>query len=324
MAKHKLTFFNYYLQSIKQPEKQYYCNLFHALKSFSDYVKLPMNAEDNEKGNRINEIFTVGTEYMAFLHVKENVFILLVTKEDEIIKSFNTTNFETGDIVAKLNSDEKISFASFVYIGEASLAVAYTMHGPRSSYLTLYMNRFLRLIKADCEFKMVTIESQTSVERFKKLEHIGATTVEFPVSNSIAKMLGNFLNPKQLLLKNTSRIVISFIPEKNKNQKELAISLHDKLMIDGADFEQFKFKGRAAVNDTLEELVLEGTSKLQEYVTKDVDYRVALEINLKAQSNQRFLDKTVEFINDEIREEYPLVVPTDNFGYWINLLSNYR
>ncbi|MDD4309903.1 MAG: hypothetical protein PHO32_05940 [Candidatus Cloacimonetes bacterium] len=324
MPKHKLTFFNYYLQSMAQPEKQYYCNLFHALKSFSDYVKTPQNDKDTEKSNRINEIFTIFSEYMALLHVKENVFILLVTKDDEIIKSFNIANFETGDIVAKLNSDEKIGFASFVYIGEATLAVAYTMHGPRSTYLTMYMDRFLRLINANCEFKIVSIESTTSVEKFKKMAHIGATTVEFPVSNSLAKALGIFLDPKKALLKDTDRVSITFIPEKKRNQKDLAIFLHEKLIEGGDVIDQFKFQGRAAANDLMDTMVLEGTSKLQEYVTKDVDHRVALEINLKATTNQRFLDKTREFINDSIREKHPLVEPTADIEYWINLISNYH
>src|SRR5436305_712880 len=100
----KVTYFNYYLEDHHSPLERIICDLRQQVFRFCAY--------DNREF-RISFQYKDGESIFVFW-VAENTYLFIITKNNEIIKTINSSDVSHGNLYDRFQANESLGFASYL------------------------------------------------------------------------------------------------------------------------------------------------------------------------------------------------------------------
>jgi hypothetical protein len=90
--------------------------------------------------------FTYGGENLYLFPVRQNIYLFVMTRSNEIIKKINTNNLNIDDISVLLRQGEHVGFASYVYLRDTNMGFASTFFAPKIQAFTQLIDAILESI----------------------------------------------------------------------------------------------------------------------------------------------------------------------------------
>lgn len=239
----KLRYFGYYLRKFETQEK------------FLFNIKSIIDAFVSSKDMALKGSFKRGDDklYITPVTGHQNLYYFVRTSDNELIKRINEQNLKVGELTDRLSENEKVAYASYVYLSDDDciLACAGSTSCPRFDDFAGYINELFK--KVGIEKYELTIEALTSNSEKKDLlqmEMVNSVYIDVAADRGLGKLIaqeltgstessiGNFritiepsgTNLKQMFAKMLNRLVPG---KKAKNEQGVtrigAKAKHDEL-----------------------------------------------------------------------------------------------
>ncbi len=266
----RLGYYGYYLT---RGDQKYQYNILPILKNFAqikpcEFSKIKI--EDLEE-----EVF--------FKELSSNRFMLVLTKNKEIIKAINSETGDAADIYDKIERNNKLGFASYIkfHDSEYGYAICSTAGGPKNNIFTDTMNKILSKIQTgsnQISFCSVAVTESSTVKDIKDLRFVGAVSIEAPSVSPFGKMLRQALG----LDKDTSidSFEVRIKPKRSEPlNTETFNTILDKIALDG--LKKYIIKGKKEMEGLLSEFYLIAKGHIGDDIKKSDEPTMLAEINRK-------------------------------------------
>lgn len=161
-------------------------------------------------------------EYLYITHQFTDIFMLIQTKRNEIIRKINTENLSVEEVNSLLEENEHFGFASYLSIKEDYFGICSTLLAPRFESLTLMMGQILDMLNIDAwRFVVTPILTQIAPSKVSTLAHIGRTVLRLPGGASLAESVASLLSKNVEPHDYVEDIEIIIRPKKNRNLSPL-------------------------------------------------------------------------------------------------------
>jgi hypothetical protein len=245
--------------------------------------------------------FKSGDDNLFIFPSSENVYLFIVTKDDELIKAISADTIKQVDIASKLDNHERIGFASYVYIGKNFIGMASTIHGPKIKKLIELINEILnRCGKADHQFVCAPFEMSVTPKQAMKFDFKGAVRMEIPrganLFNTLIPSLGN---PRDV-----QRIVIEMHPDVRSPMSEgadAAIQMADK-----SGMTKLMLKAKDSLADQLTDYYLIGSGNIGRAIAAKNEKDICLAIIQDVDNNLALREALAEYENDADYRKGPI------------------
>lgn len=257
-----------------------------------------------------------------------NIFMLILTKNKEIIKAINSETGDTADIYDKIERNNKLGFASYIKFHNSAFgyAICSTTGGPKNNIFIDTVNMILAKIHTGANpilFHSVAITESSTTEEVRQLPFVGSMIVEATSGSSLGQLLRQSLG----LADNTN--IDSFeVRIKPKRRESLNLqafqTILDKITLDG--LRKYIIKGKRELEGLLSEfyLVMEGC--ISDDIKKTNEVSILQEINRKFSRRDNQFTSLLNILwerhffstnNNELGE----LVNYEQQAYWENHLN---
>lgn len=301
----KLSYHKYYFQNGSNRCQH---NLLPLLENFVNIDSKPFK----------NSFFSHGDNLFLF-QLSVQMFLFVVTKDNEIIKSIDSDNFSHQDIHEKLSANENIGFASYVYFADNFYGIASTFYGPKNIIFNNFINDILKKLNLDAyRFESMPFPVEASRETVLKLDFKGAVRFELTKENSLFNELLSFFGKP----KDTDTISIQIKPEPRNQMPETFNSIMNKL--ENGGLKNFIVKGKETLQDTLTDFYITGTGHACDLIKVKGEMEICNSIKEKIGRNTLLAKGISEFKDDKdyTHNTIESIANFDNLDNWSNYLRN--
>jgi hypothetical protein len=245
--------------------------------------------------NAFHKSFTDGGEHVFLYHVRDRVFLFIMTKNNELIKSINSSTLSQEDIYQKLSKNEELGFASYIYISTDCYGFSNTMHGPRNNAWLRFVNELLK--RNNIQHNIFTAESfATSVTKNQALKMSFKGTVRFELGSS-APFAKDVMNLLKLKDPDYDSIEVIIKPKRRKDMPKTYNAILNKL--ENKDLTKLMVRAKGDLADRLSDFYLVGTRHLTDIITSKHENEICTEIISKFNSNENLKEALKEYRDDE-------------------------
>lgn len=221
----KLRYFGYFIRN-KRSQKKFLYNIKEILDAFTSATNL-----------RLKSSFMVGGEslFLAKVDGTPNQFYFVRTSNAELIKRINLSQITIGDIHDRLEQDEDVAFASYVYVSsrDCVMAVASSQGAPRFDTLAEYINSlFYKSGLINYELEIHALTSAPTKESLLEMEVVNSIYVDVDANSDKGALLS------RLFLRNNSTGIGSFrviIESQHGNIKDVMPAFIEENPVNAAD-----------------------------------------------------------------------------------------
>ncbi len=195
---------------------------------------------------------------------QKNTFLLVVTKNNEIIKAIDASTVTVQDITTKLSENEELGFASFFYTGKPHcIAFVNRMLSPRITLLGDLINQYFeKKFSSSRKYKLILtpLINRVGKNELLSMDFIGKTTMEASSRGSLGKALMEFIGGNATD-DNISSIEVTIKPLRNKSIKKTVTNVATHI-----DTETVKFVAQAKqeLQPILSDLYVIGQGKVSD------------------------------------------------------------
>lgn len=280
----KLSYYHYFFKNQKSRSKnppRVCCDLRPILTNF---VKISEN--DFPKGLEGKDgetIFLSATK-------KANVYTLVATRSQELIKAVDTKTLSFVEIERRLKENETAGFASYFAVSEEVIAIASTLRGPSMSALEKFLNE---LIQKKLQVKKWTlflqsVGSLTTSAQAQTMAQIARTSVRVkqgnPLFNQLLGLLGNEKDKDKI-----DNICVTLSAKRLRDISGVHRQLEEVSKGDGRD--KLMIRARASTEDALADYLIDRDGKFTEDIgtgeESEIISRIYDHFNGNAQLNDR-------------------------------------
>lgn len=193
------------------------------------------------------------------------VYFLILTRNNEIIKAINDTDLTIQDIRQKITADERLGVGSFIYVGREEnrnyIAFAGQLLSPRINRFWDYINEYLEKKELN-NYKVIgsPLIATASLSEVLEMDFWGKTTIQIEMGYSRAGLIRQFFGIGDGEYRDIESIEISIKPKRRQNIKP---SLRGFLsQIGGEGIDKLIMKAKEDVGDSLTELYVIGQGAL--------------------------------------------------------------
>lgn len=304
----KLSYYGYFLEH-KKSKKRYQFDMVPFLKNFCAVV--------NPKYK--NTFISAADEHVYLFKKTSNIFLLVMTKSHEIIKKIDTATIDVDEIYSKLGANDKLGFASYIYIGDCYYGIASTIQGPRNKTLTYFINDIIGSICINnYDFKTFAFLHQASKSEILTLAFIGKTIVQVGEGNSLFKHMVGFFGST---VEDIDSFVVEIRPKKRKSINKSYAKFSSKINDDG--LMKYIVRAKADQEESLEDFYVACEGGVYDLIHGKDDSGIYKEIAEKAKGNGTLSDKINEIQNDKQynREEIQAFAGFNKLSAWTNYLA---
>ncbi|CAK3116174.1 RexA-like intracellular sensor of abortive infection system [Vibrio crassostreae] len=178
----KLRYFGYYLRE------------FDSQETFLYNIKPIIDAFVSSNNIELKSSFKRGDEklYLTKVAAQKNLYYFVRTSDDDIIKRVNEQSITVGEISDNLAANEKVAFASYVYICQERevIACASGMSCPRFDDLTDYINEMFRKVGLNnYEVNLSALTTTSSKKDLLEMEVVNSIYIDVAADRDISKYL---------------------------------------------------------------------------------------------------------------------------------------
>ncbi|TVU62998.1 hypothetical protein FQP88_09025 [Vibrio atlanticus] len=276
----KLTYYSYYL---KLNDSRIRTSIADLLRSYANNGSSPLKRSFLNKSGQ--SIFLIQQTH--------NLFALLTTKDDELIKKINADDFTYEDIYDDLEANEKIGFASYIHMDTDHYGIVSTSQGPKNSSFLFFIEQLFNILSLPYEFVSRPFPVQVSTTDVMRMNSVGRTTIEVNQSNNAFQILGQLFGgalPNEL-----DAIEVTFKPRRSEDIKELIPVISE--LVEGEGLNKYIVRAKENLDESLSDFYIAGNGFINDYIDAD-ETGLAAQIAQKKLSNQSLNTKLLEFRSD--------------------------
>lgn len=283
------------------------CDLRPFLRAFSRYK----NPEYKNK-------FTRHGENVYLTHISADVFLILQTRSQEIIKKIDRSDISISEIHDLLEAGkEELGFAAYLCMEEDHFGYASTIYAPKTAGFSAFLNEVLVSIGGDnLQFRPYPLLHQAGADEIANKDFIGKTTMDLPATHSIVEQFADLFGFEQEDVRHLEGVRIELKPRFRKNiggaVKKVVKSAHL------GEVERFVVRAKDATAEHLTDYYLMGEGQVADMLNTKDEREIVQLLPEKLRSNPLVAEKVREFVEDaEPEKETPIII--DNFasaGAW--------
>jgi len=295
----KLSYHKYFIQRRKN---RFQHNLFLFLKRFTEVDAKNFKYSFSSHGDRL-----------FLFHLTHRMFLFIVTKDKEIIKTINSEDYSHQDIQDRLDSNENIGFASYVYFGKHFYGIASTFYGPKNLIFNSFINDIFNKLDLDnYRFESMPFPIEANRKSVKKLEFKSAVRFDINSANPLYDEIMEFFGSPQ----DTDKISIQFKPVPRGQMEDTFDKIMDSLDDEGLN--NFIAKGKESLQDSLVDFYITGTGHIADSITAKGELEICSSIKDKISKNTLLLKGIGEYEKDDnyIKKNIKALANFNNLDAW--------
>lgn len=277
----KMGYYAYYLS--KNDNKKY---LFDLKSLLSSYIKY---ASDGLR----KSITTEFKEKLFLFYVLDDIYMLVITKDSEIIKAINENKLEHADIYSKLSNNESLGFTSYVYIQEEFFGIGATYFGPKISKFVFFMNELLKILSLKkIEFKVQPFGTEATKEEIMSMPYVGKTIIQIGPGNTFFQRIKEFVGTSDIQ-DETNSFIITIKPNRGKDIKDTFQAFANN--IGDEDLQKFIVKAKEELSDAATDYYIVGRGAVSDIIPTKDEKQIPNEILKRCNRNKYLAEKVKEF-----------------------------
>lgn len=253
--------------------------------------------------------------------IDPNIFLFAIAKDDELIKAINENQLSHDDICSRLTADERLGFASYVYVSNNFYGIASTFYGPRNKYWTSFVNELFRklglqhylLMSAPFPLSTTRGEAQNLVFKGQTIFEVNRNN---PLFNQFFGLLG---------INNTEAEELE-VRIRPKRRSEMPTTVDGLLsQVSDVGLNKFILKARSTLEDSLTDYYITGTGHISDCFEAKHENEIAGAINQKIQQNGDLTAAVQEYANDQsyLHMDIPSITGFNDPSNWTSHLQNF-
>ncbi len=272
------------------------------LKAYSEYGSLMLKSSFEKSGEKIYLLPAEEEVMQRNQHFIPRLYYFVKTKDQEIIRKIDKEELTVSDIKEKLQEDESIAFAAYVYFTEKLICFVPTIYGPTLNELGEYLNELFSKLQIQLKMHITIMADQTTVHEAQSLKFIGRSTIEIDSKNKmfqgVIDAIKNFKSGGQLNLDTSTlgSIEVVFKPARRGGNIKPVISpllLEDNL--DGV--KKFNLRAKEELEERLSDYYIMSKGALSDLIDlKDKgDGNIASSISEALHENEQLATRLSEW-----------------------------
>ncbi len=262
----KLAFFHYYF---RQRHRRSPPRKLHDVRPLLNTYAAYGNAEWKSK------IVGSDGETLLLLRPTNQVYMLVGTRDAEIIKAINTSNLKCTDISDRLLKGEKTGFACYFRADERRVAVAATLRGPRGAALARFIQDLLdRLGAENWKFCMQSLTTSITMEQAMAMAFVSRASIQVAPGNPMFQRLVEMFGADD---GEVGAFVVGIRGKKHRNLKDVIKTMAKES--GEADVDKFTVRARATLDDDLADFYVCGDGRLSEDISPGSEEHIVAAVN---------------------------------------------
>jgi hypothetical protein len=219
----KLRYFGYYLRQFDTQQK------------FLFNIKPIVDAFISSKNMTLKSNFKRGNDKLYLTNVLgyKNLYYFVRTSDDDYLKRINEQSLTVSDITSQLQPNEKVAYASYVYISptDGIIACASSTSCPRFDELADYINElFSKISLKNYNFFIDALTSNTDKTDLMKMKMVNSVYIDVAADKTLSRLIAKELTGHSDTRLGNLRITIE--PE-GINLKKAFVSMLSRLVPNG-------------------------------------------------------------------------------------------
>lgn len=300
----KLTYYSYHL---KNQDNLYLISILDLLVAFDKYAPIKLK----------NSFFNHSGENIFLIKKTNNIFLIIVTKNNEIIKRINSKNLTVQDIKESLSDGESVGFVSYIFIDKDHYAIASTVQGPKNSSFVFFVEQLFKYLGFNYEFKSSPFPVNVSKDDVMTLPFVGRTTFEITPDNKAMSQISHFFGG--ILPDEIDSVEVTFKPRRGSDIKEYIPALNNALGDSG--IVKYMLRAKENIDESLSDFYIAGNGFVSDYIDDD-EKSIIVQISEKKLSNETLKIKLSELRSDGryIHASLESNINYNNADTWVGLL----
>lgn len=308
----KLGYYHYYFKQLRRrnaPRILY--DIRNILNSYLDFHdnnwKKELRSDDGET------LLLMGT-------AEPDVYMLVATRHQDIIKAISTQTMSCTDIQERLQEGESAGFAAYLKVTNRCIALAATLRGPRTAALSRFLNEILYSLGGHgWKFHLQALGTSLTMEQAQGLAFVASTKIKVGPQNPL------FTSIKELFSVDTDDVgsfEIVMRGKKKRNLKDVFEEMSGQAA--GNDLERMTVRAKAHAEDTLADYYIEAEGRFSEDLGTGTEEQITRKISVRVAQQQRLpelLDNAMEGAPYE-QMEIPAFDTIGDVDNWPELLRS--
>lgn len=253
----KLSYYHYYFKNRKSRSEnppRMSCDLRPILRNFMQMAGKGFPKSISGKDGET--IFMAPTS-------KSNVYALIATRSQDLIRAVNMQKLTSVDIAERLQKDETAAFASYIAVSGEALGIASTLRGPRMSAVHEFLNDLVqrKLEQSKLEVHLQEVGSRTTSQEALRMARIARTTVCVSRKSELGERLTKFFGAEKNSDK-VENITVIFKAQKKENIADTYSAVERASSGDG--LEKLEIRAQHAEDSTMADYLIDRDSKFSE------------------------------------------------------------
>lgn len=297
----KVNYFAYYFNNTSTRQRVSF-NISPFLASFSEYAPIKFKSK-----------FKHEDEKVFIKHIQDDVFLFLITRNEELLRKINTQNLSIARISEMLSTDEQIGFASYLIIKNDFLGIGSTVFAPKIDMFAEYINNIFHALNIkDWNFNIHAIMKQATPAEALNMAFIGRTSIEVKNEGTFIHQISSLFGADARDTIDISSIEIIIKPKPKKDIKRLVNKAIEKV-----DFEEslkrMHIKARTEAASNLIDIYLNSEGAISDMVNHQAsEATVCNSLESKLSSNTYLMKSLKEY---RAYEQIP-AVQIDSIHYY--------
>lgn len=265
--------------------------------------------------------FTHQDEHLYLMYENSNVFLFLITRSSELIRTINTSNLSVAEVKDLLASGEALGFASYILIKENCFGFGSTLMAPKANLFIKYVDDLLCRLKVDgWRFSVEAILHQATRADALLMPFIGKATISIEKDNKVAQaFIGSLgLSPEETT--DIDGFEIEIRPKTRKNIREAVSKLINVAEDDGV--KRMTIRAKEELDSHLTDYYLVGKGHISDSLDKSNPIKIVGLLNEKYDNNRNLHAKLLEYVNRESlhKADFDAFVRLSDDATWANFV----
>jgi len=281
----KLNYFGYSIEN-ETNHKKHLMDIRPFLNAFCSYNNMDYK-----------NTFSHNSEQVFLLKSSKNLYLFLMTRNSEIIKSINSTDHSISEIYDRLSSNEMLGFSSYIYVESSFFGYASTQMSPKNTAFTLFINNVFKTLQLHYSFIAHPLLQQSSRQEVMAMPFVGRSAIQVSKENSFFDDIKNAINGTVEEFSDVDSFEIIIKPRHRKNIEAAVKKMITAVPDQGLD--KMVVRAKEEVHDGLVDLYLAGQGIVSDNISTKNELELAIEITQKVTSNELLEIKVKEHEGDE-------------------------
>jgi hypothetical protein len=307
----KIGYYHYYFKEVKKRKAPRICHDIRPM------LKAYLKYSDQSWKSQIRT--TDGEELLLLNTPKSDVFMLVATRKQEIIKAIHKHTLSCVELSERLKKDESAGFAAYFSADGRSIGLASTLRGPRTTAFSSFVNTMVeRLGGSRWKMHLHAIGSAITVDQAKAMAFVSRSSVHVSGGNPLFKRI------KELLGTDSDDIGSFEVIIRGRKKKNIADVFEQMAAeAEGDGMDRMKIRAKAVAGEALADYFVDEYGKMSDDLGTGSEKKMIQEVSRKFHGHHS-LNGQVEEILENNHYESKSIPELDRLGkpdFWNNHLQ---